>query len=108
MQIVKAFIFLSALFLTAVSACTTDDRSANDRCPFVDCRKDEECASGSCHQTDDIIGDGYCNMQGWLIAVIVIASLLVFGALVLCCVCCCRQRQLKKELHVHNYNGLPA
>ena len=42
-------------------------------------------------------------MQGWLIAVIVLAGVIFLAAIVLCCVCCCRSRRLKQELHVYNH-----
>ena len=94
--------------VTLASACTFNDDSWTNRCPFVECYLDSQCAYGSCNYKFD---DGFCEPPSWLIAIMVIAGVLILASFILCLVCCCRRRRLKNELHVYNHlvdaNGKP-
>ena len=86
----SSFILL-AVCLSLAAACNTDDDAAYNKCPFVSCYSDYECASGEC---DWYNNHGICRLEDWHIAVISIVGVLILIAFISCCVCCCRRRRL--------------
>ena len=98
---------LAALALGLAQACSTGSDASSNKCPFEPCIANAQCASGTCRWPDGDPTEGYCTLQGWLIAVIVIASIVLFAIFVLLCVCCCsccRGRKVREELHIYNHH----
>ena len=121
MKSIKAPLLVASLslFSSLASACKWDDDSYDNRCPFVPCYDDWQCASGTCMLRDndlfDTDGKGVCQPPGWLFAIMIIAAVLIVAGFitlcVCCCCCCCRKRRSEQDVHVYNHlidaNGNP-
>ena len=102
-----SLLLCASLLLGFAKACSTGSDVSSNKCPFEPCLTNSQCASGTCRWPDGDPTSGYCTLQGWLIAVIVVASIILFAIFVMVCICCCRcckARRVKEELHIYNHH----
>ena len=79
------------LFVACTSACSFNNDNYYDRCGFMMCSSDHECASGDC-MFASYPRDGLCFPDGWMIAIFIIFGVLIISCIIGCiCCCCCRR-----------------
>ena len=88
---------IAALCLAAVQACSFDGDSIYNRCLFMDCYSDLNCASSDCVGFS-AYNYGYCAPETYQLVLLILVPLTCLISCIACCVCCCRRRKLKTQL----------
>ncbi len=93
------------LFATYVNSCNRGYYLTTiDLCAGEECIVSTQCASNNCYNIqieDNGKTKGFCSLEGYQWALIVIGAVLFCAGIIIGCICCIRRRKLGREVHAY-------
>ena len=108
MKISTTIAILVTLFATYVTCCNRGNYLTTvDLCAGEVCLVPGQCASGNCYSiqiSDDGTTRGFCSLEGYQWALIIIGAVVFCAGIIvagICCFRCFRRRKLGRDLHAY-------